>query len=216
VHPGRFEDQAGVIAIVNELEHVQTYDALMARETTLAGRVQPIGDFARKIRDALDEDRQRFVAAMRDRCEKYVERYGRTAAISLGGSEFCALAMGLACGLAEDAFQAGTTANLDDMIDRTLLGAGYGVARACAYIGNVGEGQTLLIDGNDFEDYFIALHLGATSGRTFVTDDSGVRTALERTIAAFEQSAELFGRLFARDVAIITSDEFRTAIRPAP
>lgn len=63
-------------------------------------------------------------------------------------------------------------------------------------------------DGNDLEDYYIALHLGVSSGRTFVTNDTGVRAAVIRTIAAFDEFATGLGATFARNVRIIRPDEF--------
>ena len=76
------------------------------------------------------------------------------------------------------------------------------------YIGSVGANLPITFDGNDYEDYLISLHLGVSSGRTFVTNDGGTRTALNRTVASFEQYFAANGGQFAREAHMITPDEF--------
>lgn len=205
----RFYDRVAAQAILDELERSQSYDELMGRQTSLRGRTQRIGDLAENTRNALDKESRRFVDCIRLRCQNYVARYGRQGAMALAGKEFCEAATGLARGLVDDAASVGCKITFSDLADRTLLGAGYAVARACAYIGNVGEEQELSIDGNDMEDYHICLHMGVSSNRTLVTNDDGVRTAFNRTIAAFDQCAATFGLVFAGNARIITPDEFR-------
>ena len=145
---------------------------------------------------------------MRLRCQTYVDRYGRETAIRLAEEAFCREAIGLADALYELTSSLGCTATRNAIADRTVLGCGYGVARACMYIGSVGVGQEIVIDGNDYEDYLISLHLGVSNDRIFVTNDGGVRAALDRTITAFEQYFAAQGGQFARNVSIIAPEEF--------
>lgn len=209
VHPGRFEDQAGAQAILEKLEEVHSYPELMARQAFLGGEMQQIGDFAENIRNALDEDRRSFVDGMRTRCNDYITSFGRDRAINLDGSDFCEAAIGLARTLQAETVQHGCNVPFRELAKRTLLGAGYSVARACAYIGSIGDGQEPVIDGNDLEDYFICLHLGISADRTFVTNDTGVRIALNRTITTFEEYITSSGIVFEINARIITTDEFK-------
>ena len=144
---------------------------------------------------------------MRQRCAAYVARYGRSGTINLGGGEFCRESVELAHGLQADAQAAGCCVPFTRIADRIALGAGYAVARACAY---VGDGQPLVIDPNDLEDYFICLHLGVSSGRVFVTDDRGARRALDRTLAAFQGCASQMGLPLVTEARVVGTAEFTT------
>jgi len=214
VHPGRFEDRNAVQRILAELEHSNSYAELMAREIEVAGQRRQIGDIAQDLRRVFDEDRDRFLRAMQARCDTYVQRYGRDGARRLSGRSFCTEAIGLADALYELTISCGCQVTRNQLADRTVLGCGYGVARACRYIGSVGAGQPFPFDGNDYEDYLISLHLGVSSDRIFVTNDGGARAALGRTIEAFEQHFAANGGQFCREARVITPEEFCTLYRP--
>jgi hypothetical protein len=207
-HAGRLDDQPALVAILTQLEQSDNYAALMRTEVELAGQRRLIGDLARSLREVFDSDRQTFVNAMRLRCRTYVDRYGREATIRFGGEAFCREAIGLADTLFELTTNLGCTATRNALADRTVLGCGYGVARACMYVGNVGVGQEFAIDGNDYEDYLISLHLGVSNDRIFVTNDGSVRVALRRAISAFEDYFAAQGGQFSGTASIIAPADF--------
>ena len=208
VHPGRLDDQPALIAILNQLELADTYADFMQREVDLIGQRHRIGDIARNLRTEFDCDRQRFVDAMRARCRTYVERYGREAPSNLRGRSSAERRSGWLTA------PSNTLPTLDaprrempSRIER-FWDAVTGVARVCMYIASVGVGQQMAIDGNDYEDYLICLHMGVSNDRIFVTNDGGVDPALDRTITAFAAYFSGQGRQFVSNSSIITPQEF--------
>jgi hypothetical protein len=215
-HPGRFDEREGVLALLSALESAESYEDFQNREITFRGETRSARDLSANIVRVFDAEHQTFVEGMQQRCANYVERFGRGNAINLDGEQFCREATRLARRLKEDTENAGCDVPFATLVNRTLLGAGYAVARACAYIGNVPEGQQAQVDPNDLEDHLISLHVGAVCGRTFVTNDRGTRTAIDRTLAAFHAFAEAEGETFTTTGRVIDGAAFIAEACPAP
>jgi len=109
----------------------------------------------------------------------------------------------------------GCSVRFSAIASRTLLGAGYGVARACRYVAGGAAVEDIVFDGNDLEDYYICLHLGVSSGRTLVTNDDGVSEAINRAVAAFREYGAVLGAPFETNAQVMTSAEFLTAVEAA-
>ncbi len=211
-NPSRFVDRQVVPALVAALKTSASYQDLCQQPAPGAGAGATIGDFAANMAALLQREEQQFVGAMKQRCAQFVQDYGRSVAMHLAGEAFCRAAVGLAHGLRDDFQACGRAVPFAEIANRTLLGAGYAVARACEYIKNIPAGAPLAIDGNDFEDYFICLHLGASGGRTIVTDDRGTRRAIERVISTFQEFGERCGALFTTNVAVMATEEFKRTV----
>ncbi len=211
-NPTRFRDRNAVLALLRELETATSYSALCGRAIIVDEEVRSLAGVASNAVSVFEEEQGRYVEAMREQCTAYVDRYGRRGTINLGSEQFCQESLQLARGLREDAQAAGCSLTFTRIADRTALGFGYFVARACAYVGNVGDGQPLVIDPNDLEDYFVCLHLGISSGRVFVTDDRGTRRAVDRTLEAFRSCASEMRRPFLTEARVITTAEFRAEV----
>lgn len=204
----RFEEPEGVQAALHELERADAYAQLASRNVTVRGEVRTIGDIANNAQRVFDEDRVRFVAALRGQAADYVQRYTHQGTIALGGEAFTSLTTRLAHGLHTDMAEAGCDVQVEALADRTVLGCGYSVARCCHYVASVAEGEELPIDGNDLEDYYICLHLGVSSGRTLVTNDDGTMRALQRTLAAFRDEGASTGVTILPAASVMTASEF--------
>jgi hypothetical protein len=211
-NPSRFVDRQMVPALVAALNASASYQDFCRQPAPGAGASASIDDLAANMAALLQREEQQFVTAMQQRCARFAQEYGRSVAMHLAGEAFCREAVGLAHGLRSDFRACGQAVSFAEIANRTLLGAGYAVARACEYIKNVPAGTPLVIDGNDFEDYFICLHLGASGGRTIVTDDRGTRRAIERVISTFQEFGERCGTPFTTNVAVITTEEFKRTV----
>ena len=207
VNASRFHDRDAIIAVVRELETATTYQEMCERRVVVAGEVRLISDIAENIEKVFGLEKTRFKRDMLSRCRDYTERLGRKGAMQLGCEQFCREAVSLAHGLLEDTRVAECALSFAQIADRTILGAGYAVARAIAYIPNVPD-----IDTNDLEDYYICLHLSASSDRTFVTDDKNTYKAINSVIAAFTDIAQSTGKTFALQARVIKTKDFQNEI----
>lgn len=208
----RFDDREGVRAILAALDRAETYAELATLRVTVSGEERLIGDIANRTQTVFDEERGVFVDALRGKCASLVELYGRPDATTLSGERFAREATDLARGLREDMVTAGCDVQFATIAQRTLLGNGYCIARASWYIASGNEIPEIVIDGNDLEDYYIALHLGVGSGRVLVTNDEGTRRAIERTLAAFREFFAASGTTFPTQAEVISSDQFLTRL----
>ena len=211
-NPSRFVDRHVVPTLVAVLKTSASYQAFCRQPTAGADADATIGDLAADMEALLQRKEQQFVNAMRQRCVRFVQEYGRSVAMHLAGEEFCREAVGLAHGFREHFQSCGRAVPFADIANRTILGAGYAVARACEYIQNVPAGAPFAIDGNDFEDYFICLHLGALSGRTIVTDDRGTIRAIRCVVSTLQEFGRQCGAPFTTNVAVMTTEEFKCMV----
>jgi len=211
----RFDDQEAVLAILGELEQADSYVDLASRCVAVRGETRTIGDIASNTEALFDADRVQFVEAQRFRCAAFIERYGRAGTAELTGEQFAREAAGLARGLTEDMTALGCNVQFSTIASRTLLGAGYCVARACRYVAGGAAVEDIVFEGNDLEDYYIRLHLGVSSGRTLVTNDEGMSEAVNRAVAAFKEYWAVSGASFVTNAQVMTSAQFLAAVEAA-
>jgi hypothetical protein len=216
VNPSRFEDNVGLQQVVSEVATAESYAELQERRIVLNNQQRVFTDLAPRILSLFDSEQAQFASAMRARCHSLIDRYGRTRAMHLDGEDFYREATGLARILYEDALAAGCSVGLDELVLRSVYGAGYSVARACQYIGSNGEIQHVDFDRNDLEDYFISLHLNAASNRILVTDDNGVSRGIRRTVDSCSQFLNLRETEGHGLCPVITSVQFRDEMASSP
>lgn len=215
VNPSRFEDQAAVRPLLETLRTCESYVECCGCLITSGGTQRHVGDIATNARAALQDTKRRFIGALEGDCRRLIESYGRPGAMRLGGEGFCRETLRLASGLVADARAVGCTITMTAMGERTLIGSGYAIARACQAIRNVGEGQPYCIDENDCEDYELCLHLGCGAGRAFVTSEHGVHNAFEQTLNAFRSHWESAGIPFETEARVIQPSQFLDETQPA-
>jgi hypothetical protein len=216
VNPSRFEDQAAVRPLLDTLRTCESYEECRICLVTSNETQRRVGDIAANARMALQATKDRFVRALAGDCRRLIDIYGRAGAMQLGGEAFCREALRLASGLVADARAVGCTVTMAALGERTLIGSGYSIARACQAIRSVGAGQPYSIDENDCEDYELCLHLGCGAGRAFVTSERGVQRAFQQTLAAFRSHWESSAGIpFETAARVIQPSQFLAETQPA-
>src|SRR5262249_33110108 len=130
----RFDDREAVLTILPALDQVDTYPELAALRVTIRGEDRIIGAIAKNSQAVFDAERCQFLKAQQAQCADYIDRYGRSGTVALGGELFAREATQLARGLKEDMAAAGCDVPFSTIASRTVLGAGYSVARSCSYV----------------------------------------------------------------------------------
>ncbi len=212
-NPSRFEDRRAILLLLPELQQASTYQDFCRRSVLVDGTSRSVGDIASSAETHLSTEEEIFVERVRNTRETIRRLYTRGNRLELTGIGFCRESTDLAHGLVQGFSTAGCQVRVAAVADRTLLGAGYAVARALHYARLRDEAT---IDGNDLEDMFLCLHLGVTSGRVMVTNGSGTRDAVRLVLDEFRQYASQVGHDFLTNVRIISHDDFRSETRPYP
>ncbi len=206
----RFEDRLAIPLLLSELQQASSYEDFRGHNVAVDGTNRRVGDIATKAQSHLSAEEDRFVGIIRNTRDNIRTRYNRNGGLELAGVEFCRESLGFAQGLEQDFTAAGCEVTFAAIANRTVLGAGYAVARALHYA-RLSDRAT--IDRNDLEDYFISLHLGAASGRVMVTNDSGTRDAIRFVLGEFHQCGAQLGDDFTTSVGLIDCDAFLSETR---
>ncbi len=209
----RFEDKLAIPPLLSELEQASTYEEFCRRSVAVVGTSRRVGEIAANAESHLSAEENTFVDKIRSTRDRIRNLYTRDGRLELAGREFCQESLSLAEGLVQDFTAAGCQATFAATANRTVLGAGYAVARAL-YYARLPDSAT--IDGNDLEDYFISLHLESASGRVMVTNDSGTQDAIRRVLDEFHQYAAQLGHNFQTNARVIDRDSFRTETQINP
>jgi hypothetical protein len=207
----RFEDRRAIPLLLPELQQASMYQDFCRRSVLVDATSRSVGDIASSAEAYLSAQEVAFVERVGNTRDGIRRLYTRGDRLELSGLEFCRESTRLARGLVQDFSTVGCQVRFAEAADRTLLGAGYAVARALRY---ARLSDDAMIDGNDLEDFFLCLHLGVTSGRVMVTNDSGTRDAIRFVLDEFRQSASQIGHDFRTNVGIISRDDFRSETRP--